>query len=80
MINNYKFFCENCQFTKYASGNEIIGLEEVIYSEVPGGIPKINLETKKVEKGKSIERKKRFKCPKCGFLIKATKIMGENNE
>lgn len=80
MNNNYKFFCENCQFTKYALANEIVGFEEVIYSEIPGGVPKINAETKKVEKSKSIARKKRFKCPNCGFLIKATKIIGETNE
>lgn len=70
-MKQYKLFCQNCQYTKYAPSNEPVDLIEHAYSPVPGGLPKINEETKKLQNAKAMERKKRYKCPNCGFLIAA---------
>ena len=70
-MKKYKLFCQNCQYTKYAPSNEPVDLIEHAYSPVPGGLPKINEETKKLQNAKAMERKKRYKCPNCGFLIAA---------
>ncbi len=59
-------YCEPCSFRSTIMEEEIKGFTEVPLVDTPGGHPKRNPETKKVETPKSLPRAKMFKCPQCG--------------
>lgn len=81
MIKHYKFFCTNCTFKKVIGGNKIDEFVQVKQSDINRGSPKLDSENKTVVPP-SIKRKKVFKCPECGYVIRPTelKIENKNNE
>lgn len=75
----YQFFCTNCGYKKLTKGDDIQDLIQVKQSDLPRGSPYIDPITKKVIVPPSIIRTKNFKCPGCGYLIKATKLTPVEN-
>ncbi len=76
----YKLYCEYCNWKIVTNGSDAAAksLVEIIVSPVPGGSPKIDLETKKVIYPKSKKQRKRFKCPQCGRGV-LPQIIGKEN-
>lgn len=72
MEYKYKFFCSNCCYTTYSNGTNI-ALKEFRLNPLQKNLPKLDENFKLVESTYS-QRIKMFKCPKCGFLIKAKEI------
>lgn len=70
----YQFFCENCGYKRITTGNDLQDLVEIKTSNIPRGAPTLDPITKKIVVPPSIRRKKIFKCPKCGFAIKAKEL------
>lgn len=79
-IKTYQFFCDKCSYKRFTNGNDLQDLVEVKISDIPRGSPVLDPSTKKIVIPPSIKRKKIFKCPRCGFIIKAKQIKEENNE
>lgn len=73
-IKTYQFFCDNCGYKRFTKGDDIQDLVQVKQTSIPRGSPQIDPFTKKVVIPPSINRPKTFKCPNCGFLIKAKKL------
>lgn len=73
-LKNYQFFCDHCGYKRFTKGDDIQDLVQVKQAAIPGGTPYIDPITKKLTTPKSMSRPKTFKCPGCGYLIKATKI------
>ena len=73
-IKLYQLYCEICNWKKITDGSDIGDMVEVKTSPIPGGVPKIDKETKKVVVPKTQKQTRRFKCPKCGRLVKPRKI------
>lgn len=71
---NYQFFCDNCCYKRITDGTDIKDLVEVKSSPIPKGSPKIDPITKMVVVPQPFKQAKKFKCPKCGHIIKARKI------
>lgn len=81
MSFKYQFFCCNCGYKRFSNGNDIKDLIEVVRSPIFAGVPKFDKEKKEIVVPKLIKTRKQFKCPGCGFLIKADKlIQKEENE
>lgn len=73
-LRTYQFFCDNCGYKRITNGDDIQDLVLVKQSSIPRGSPVVDPFTKKVVVPPSINRTKVFKCPSCGYLIKAKKI------
>lgn len=80
MIRTYQFFCDHCGYKRITNGDDLQDLTQVKKAPIPRGTPIIDPETKKVKVPKSITRIKTFKCPNCGFCIKAIKIKPLEND
>lgn len=79
-IKQYQFFCTNCCYKKFVPGNEIAEFVQVKQSDIERGIPVLDQESKTVSKPPPIKRKKVFKCPKCGFVIRPKELKEDKNE
>jgi predicted RNA-binding Zn-ribbon protein involved in translation (DUF1610 family) len=79
VLRTYQFFCGNCGYKRITKGDDIQDLIQVKQSSVPRGSPYVDPFTKKVIVPSSINRVKAFKCPDCGYTIKATKLSVENS-
>jgi len=80
MNPKYQFFCENCSFKRFSNGRDFDDLVEVKSSKLFVKSPYIDPETKKVVVPDFIITKKKFKCPKCGMIIKARAIKNTEKE
>jgi hypothetical protein len=69
----YRFYCEICNWNLVTDGADP-PLHEIKTSPVPGGLPKINPEDKKITTPKSKTRLRKFRCPQCGRVVTAKKI------
>lgn len=78
-LRTYQFFCGNCGYKRITKGDDIQDLVQVKQSSVPRGSPYVDPFTKKVVIPSSINRVKTFKCPDCGYTIKAKKLTPEDN-
>jgi predicted RNA-binding Zn-ribbon protein involved in translation (DUF1610 family) len=91
-IKTYQFFCDHCGFKKVTDGSDIGGLREIKQSPVPRDVPTLDPLAKKnvaVQHGQpadvttgtrqqpAFKQKKKFKCPKCGYVIQARQIRPE---
>jgi predicted RNA-binding Zn-ribbon protein involved in translation (DUF1610 family) len=76
----YRLYCEMCGFNRYTNGTDITDLVPYARCVVQTGIPKIDPVTKKVVTKKPIALPKQFKCPKCGRLITARKVVEKPKE
>jgi hypothetical protein len=65
-----QLYCNNCNWKKIVDGK--IDLVEVKTAPIPGGYP--TLEDGKIIEPKQKKQLKKYKCPKCGFLVKVKKI------
>lgn len=73
-LKTYQFFCDNCGYKRFTKGDDIQDLVQVKQSAVPRGAPFVDPFTKKVIVPPAMNRAKVFKCPSCGYVIKATKL------
>jgi DNA-directed RNA polymerase subunit RPC12/RpoP len=78
----YQLFCNNCHYKRFSNGSDINDLLEIPQSPIPRGAPYVDAQTKKIVVPKQIKRIKHFKCPKCGYSIKAIELkpIEEKNE
>lgn len=70
MIKQYQLFCDHCGYKRFSDGTDIQDLHEIKTSSIPRGIPYLDLLTKKSVTPPSLKQVKKFKCPKCGYVIK----------
>jgi hypothetical protein len=68
----HKLHCEICNWTKVTS-SEQLGLYEVKRSTIQGRIPYLD-ENNKTIVPKFKKQPKKYRCPKCGRGVKATKV------
>jgi hypothetical protein len=82
MINNYRLYCEICNYCKIIDSKDTSEFIEQKRLPVSTKIPKYDPVTKKIEVGKPRILPKQFKCPTCGRLITPKKIKNEqqNND
>lgn len=75
-MNNkqYVFFCTHCNFKKIVESQEATDFIQVKLHDIERGSPFIDPNTKKVVTPQPIKRRKTFKCPDCGYLIKPTEL------
>ena len=75
----YQLFCSQCGYKRFTKGDDVQDLVAIKQSSVQRKIPYIDPDTKKTINVKHIEREKLFKCPQCGYSIKAFKLKLESN-
>ena len=73
-LKTYQFFCDNCSYKRITKGDDIQDLVQVKRTSIPSGSPFVDPFTKKVVIPSSLNRVKAFKCPNCGYVIKAKKL------
>lgn len=73
----YQLFCGNCGYKRFTDGSDIQDLVQVKKSTIQKNIPQYNPEEKKTIIIDNHSQCKRFKCPKCGHLIKAIGLKNE---
>lgn len=78
-IKNYQFYCDYCGYKRLTDGSDVQDLVPVKQCPVPAGVPYLDPVTKKIVTPKAFNRPKKFKCPKCGRVITARKIVTETN-
>lgn len=91
-IKTYMIYCDHCAYKRITDGTDIQDLREVKTSPIPRGVPTLDPLAKKniavshghpadITTGQRIQpsmrQKKRFKCPKCGYIIMARQIKPE---
>jgi hypothetical protein len=67
MVKEFLMHCDNCSrkvVVRDLSG--IDGLKEIPLASIPGGVPILDPEAKKIITQKSIPRRRMFKCTVCG--------------
>jgi len=79
-VKLYRLYCEICNWKRITDGSDIQDLMELKTSPIPRGIPKVDLETKKVVQPKSKDQIKKFRCPKCGRVVIPKKISDPQRE
>ena len=70
----YQLICLHCNYKRFTDGSDIDDLVRYKQSPIPRGSPVFDPITKKTILPKSIKRNLSFKCPNCGFLIKASLV------
>ena len=70
----YVLHCNKCNFKRFSNGNDINDLLLVKQSSIPRNIPRLDPVKKKAFTAPEKSRTKMFKCPKCGYTVKAYKI------
>lgn len=73
-LKTYQFFCDHCGYKRFTKGDDIQDLVQVKTAAIPRGSPFIDPVTKELVTPKPMQRAKQFKCPGCGYIIKATKL------
>jgi len=69
----YVLHCNKCSFKRFSDGNDLDDLLEVKVVDLSRGSPKYDPNSKKILNPPVKKRNKMFKCPKCGYTIKAYK-------
>lgn len=78
--NLYVLHCNKCHFKRFSKGNDIDDLLQIKQSDIPRNIPKLDIVKKKSVNAPNKKRTKMFKCPKCGFTVKAYKVENVEEE
>jgi ubiquitin C-terminal hydrolase len=71
----YRLYCEMCSFNRYTDGTDVTDLIPYKRCDVQTSVPKLDPISKKVTTKKPISLPKQFKCPNCGRLITARKVV-----
>ena len=79
-IKKYLVYCEPCGYKRITDGSSDEDLKKVPRSDVPGGAPQLDPQTKKVKFKKSTPQPTMVKCPKCGRGIRVRKLKQKNEE
>lgn len=74
-IKHYRLYCEICGYKRITDGSDVGDLHELKVSNVPGGVPIINPQTKEKEDRPSRKPPKRFRCPNCGRVLIPKKVI-----
>lgn len=92
---NYQFFCDHCGFKRQTNGSDLGDLHEVKTTPIARGVPKLDPLAKPKtitfwgQPGMTVtgqiipptmKQQKKFKCPKCGYVIKAQKLEKPNEQ
>jgi DNA-directed RNA polymerase subunit RPC12/RpoP len=67
----YVLHCNNCNYKRFTDGHDLSDLVEVKTSKIPRGIPKLDPLSNKPVTPPELKRQKFFKCPKCGYTVRA---------
>ena len=93
--NTYQLFCDSCSYKRITDGTDIGDLQEIKTESIPRGAPLLNPYGKQRQNPivgqpgdlysgtitpQAMKQQKRFKCPKCGHVIKARKIQKTEHE
>jgi DNA-directed RNA polymerase subunit RPC12/RpoP len=67
MVKEFLMHCDHCgRKVIVRDPTGIAGLKEVPLASIPGGVPVLDPEEKKIKTKKSIPRRRMFKCAICG--------------
>jgi hypothetical protein len=67
----YVLHCNKCSFKRFTNGDDLNDLIQVKTVDVQRFIPRLDPETKKSVNSPDKPRRKMFRCPECGFTLKA---------
>lgn len=88
-VKRYQFFCDHCGYKRQTDGTDIQDLREIKTSPIPGSSPVLDPFAKKtaepvfgqpsveatgIRVPRNTPQRKKFKCPKCGYVIMARKL------
>ena len=73
----YVLHRNNCNYKRFSNGNDIDDLVLIKQSKIPTNVPKLDPIKKKAVNAPKKGRLKMFKCPKCGFTVKAYKLQNQ---
>ena len=95
-VKSYQFFCGNCGYKRFTKGDDVQDLVEIKTSPIARGSPQLDPNARQttvvggihqpaqiftgVTVPPAIKQVKKFKCPKCGFVIKAKQLKEDFNE
>ena len=75
MASNNKFkymiFCQQCKYKRYTNGEDLDDLVQIKNSNFQLGSVKYDPKTRTQYNPPLLKRTKLFRCPKCGFAMKA---------
>lgn len=74
----YIFYCDICNFKKITDGSDLADFLEYVRSPIQKTLPKLDKDNKKRISATTYDLPKRFKCPKCGRLIRPKKLKVSN--
>jgi hypothetical protein len=63
--------CNQCNYKRFTDGYDLGDLIPVKRSNIPRAVPKIDPSTNKAVVPPDLKRQKYFKCPKCGYMVRA---------
>lgn len=67
VVSRWLLFCEPCSYKQIMTAEQPgEGLVEIQTSPIPGGVPTIDPETKKIKAARPTPQPKKVKCPQCG--------------
>lgn len=92
---NYQLYCDFCGYKRITEGTDVNDLKEIKTSSIQKGIPVLDPIAKKIMSAeigqpaqvatgiiqpKTMKQKKKFKCPGCGKVIMARKLLENSGE
>lgn len=75
----YVLLCSKCSFKRFSNGNDVGDLVLIRQSKFQSKVPKYDYREKKTVNHPEKNRMRMYKCPKCGFTLKAFKL-ADNQE
>ena len=76
----YVLHCNSCPYKRHTNGCDLDDLYEVKTVDLQRRLPVYDERVKKTVTQTNRKRKKIFRCPKCGFTMKAFLIPRNQNE
>jgi len=76
----YQLFCNKCGWKRVSDHSDAHDLFEIKTVDVPKGIPHIDPVNGSMCIPKSLKRKKKYRCPNCGFAVSFHKIENPQEE
>lgn len=76
----YVLCCNKCYYKRYTNGTDLSDLIEVKTLDLQRHLPIYDQKIKKTIVQTTKKRPKIFRCPKCGFSIKAFKVVRNEDE